>query len=65
MQIPVNNGGKKSPYCIFVNGGLCTDNGKGGLTVSALKLEGAVLEVVQWLALFAGTTMVTHAFHMH
>lgn len=36
-----------------------------GLTVSALELEGAVLEVVHWLAFFPGTTVVPHAFHMH
>lgn len=36
-----------------------------GLIVSAFKLEGAVLEVVPWLALFPGTTVVTQAFHMH
>lgn len=30
-----------------------------GLMVSALKLEGAVLEVVLWLALFPGTAVVT------
>lgn len=35
------------------------------LAVYALKLEGAVLEVVHWLALFPSTTVVTHAFHMH
>lgn len=36
-----------------------------GPTVSALEFEGAVLEAVHWLALFPGTAVATHAFHVH